>query len=293
MAVTRTDANALIAENADLGTGIELATVAFTDPDNPVPVGQDNDVTIAVSGGTNLQASDFEYRADGKIYLKSDADLTVAADTAVTVTVTPRTTGHGDEPNAEIFTFTITNVAPAPTEHDGVTDSARDVLQGDDGSGAAVVDHFKVDNDYSSDLALADIIRNFSRADGDKIDLPDADFPSGTKVYYQASDALTDDPTNEVVPTRTVPRLKSLRSSTTRITCRDWRLPRRGYRGSGNSGAAPAGSGGCGTTSPRYSTLTMRLMAATPPECLCGVRLPGINSLLIVPPETGVTPMSS
>lgn len=88
---------------------------------------------------------------------------------------------------------------PAPTEHDGTGNATRDTLEGDDGSGAAVVDHFKVDNDYSSDLALADVIRNFSRSHGDKIDLPDADFPDGTTVYYEASDVLTDDAANEVV----------------------------------------------------------------------------------------------
>lgn len=81
--------------------------------------------------------------------------------------------------------------------HDGTGNTTRDLL-GDSATGSTV-DHFKVDNDYDSDLANADVIKNFNRADGDKIDLPDGDFPSGTTVYYEASNALTDDADNEVV----------------------------------------------------------------------------------------------
>ena len=43
------------------------------------------------------------------------------------------------------------------------------------------------------------MIVNFNRANDDRIDLPDADFSGGVTVYYEASNALTDDPENEVV----------------------------------------------------------------------------------------------
>lgn len=119
MTLTPTASNTSFVETTNIPAGgLELATVAFTGDPDPVGLrGQSNSVILTVSGnGHNLSASNFEFLG-GKIYLKSSADISVTADARVTVTVTPSTSASDNivaELPSQDFTFTITDVPPAP-----------------------------------------------------------------------------------------------------------------------------------------------------------------------------------
>ena len=142
----------------------------------------------------------FHIADDGRLQLKASQNFTKAEAVAgkVQLKITVTDDGAPDTlTDSRTVDITITP-AQQPSNavvRDGTGNTTRDVLDGAGGT----VDHFKVDNDYARDPAKADVITNFRRADGDKIDLPDSDFPDGTTVYYEASNALTDDDENEVV----------------------------------------------------------------------------------------------
>ena len=107
--------------------------------------------------------------------------------------VVVRATDSSDQSVDITFRLTI-NAAPTfDHTHDGTGNTTRDILRGEAGSNL-----FKVDNDYGG-VETADVIETFFHVEGDRIDLPDSDFPSGTTVYYQRLNVLTDDDENEVV----------------------------------------------------------------------------------------------
>jgi hypothetical protein len=94
---------------------------------------------------------------------------------------------------------TLSIIVQAMFEHDGTGNTKKDALTGTGGT-----ELFMVDNHYDSNLVNADVIVGFNCAQHDKIDLPDADFSSGTPtVFYEIMNALTDDDTLETFLYRT------------------------------------------------------------------------------------------
>ena len=130
----------------------------------------------------------FHIADDGRLQLKASQNFTKAE--AVAGKVQLKITVTIDGPPDTLTGSRTVDITITPAQHpsnavvrDGTGNTTRDVLDGAGGT----VDHFKVDNDYARDPRKADVITNFRRADGDKIDLLDSDLPDGTTVYYEAS----------------------------------------------------------------------------------------------------------